>query len=120
MFKRFVDGVEVTVAVATLATVILLFTVAPTVPRDTSPDSQAGAELFQARCSACHGPDGGGGSGPALAGADALSRFAAPEELIRFVSTGVPGAMPGFETRLSPDEIEMVARFVWYELADRS
>ena len=55
--------------------------------------------------------------GPALAGG--LARFDSIEEVVAFVSTGVPGSMPGFETRLSPEEIEVVVDHVWIDLAGR-
>jgi hypothetical protein len=41
------------------------------------------------------------------------------EDVASFVSTGVPGRMPGFETRLSPDEINAVVGFAWAGLAAR-
>jgi mono/diheme cytochrome c family protein len=37
----------------------------------------------------------------------------------RFVSTGVPGRMPGFETRLDPDQVNAVVQYVWADLAGR-
>ena len=36
-----------------------------------------------------------------------------------FVSAGVPGRMPGLETRLSPEEIDAVIDYVWVDLAGR-
>jgi mono/diheme cytochrome c family protein len=53
------------------------------------------------------------GIGPALVGEDALAGFDDSESVARFVSVGVPGRMPGFETRLTPDEIDAVAEFVF-------
>ena len=55
--------------------------------------------------------------GPALAGG--LAGFDSIEEVVDLVSTGVPGNMPGFETRLSPEEIEAVVDYVWVDLAGR-
>ena len=117
MFERFVRLVQVLVAGATVLTVVLLFTVSPTVAGVAPPDAERGAELFSANCAGCHGAGGEGGIGPALAGG--LSRFGSIEEVVSFVSTGVPGRMPGFETRLGPDEINAVVEFVWSELAGR-
>jgi mono/diheme cytochrome c family protein len=113
MFKRFVDGVEVLVALVTAFTVVLLFTLQPTVAQIESPDSAVGAGLYAARCAACHGPSGEGGTGPALA----LDRFVSADDVAAFVSAGVPGAMPGFATRLSPDEINAIVEYVWSDLA---
>jgi mono/diheme cytochrome c family protein len=117
MFRRFVNGVQVLVAGAAVVTVVLLLTVSPTVAVIETPDAAAGAELFQARCGGCHGPQGEGGVGPALAGG--LSRFESVEEVGGFISAGVPGRMPGFETRLGPDEINAIAQHAWAELAGR-
>jgi cytochrome c oxidase cbb3-type subunit 3 len=115
--KRFVDVVQVFVALAAAVTVVLLFTVSPTVAEGDAPDVAAGAELFALSCSACHGPEGEGGIGPALA--DGLERFESVEDVARFVSAGVPGRMPGFETRMTPDQVNAVAQFAWSELAGR-
>ncbi|MEX0796612.1 MAG: c-type cytochrome [Acidimicrobiia bacterium] len=117
MFKRIVDGIQALVALAALATGVLLVTVSPTIAEVDIPDLSAGAELFASNCSACHGPEGQGGLGPALA--EGLENFEAVEDVARFVSNGVPGRMPGFETRLTPDQVNAVAQFVWTDLAGR-
>ena len=117
MFERFVNAFQMVVVGAAVLTVVLLLTLAPSVAEVESPDAAAGATLFQANCSGCHGSDGEGGVGPALAGG--LSRFGSEAELVAFVSTGVPGRMPGFETRLGPDEINAVAHYIWTDLAGR-
>lgn len=117
MFKKIVDGIQVLVAVAAAATVVLLVTVSPTIAEVDTPDVSAGSELFASSCSGCHGPAGEGGLGPALAGG--LESFEAVEEVARFVSNGVPGRMPGFETRMTPDQVNAVAQFVWTDLAGR-
>lgn len=117
MFKRFVDLFQVLVALVTVTTVVLLMTASPTVAEVDTPDISAGAELFASNCSGCHGPEGGGGLGPALAGG--LERFEDVEDVARFVSTGVPGRMPGFETRMTPDQVNAVAQFAWTDLAGR-
>ena len=88
MLRRIANVFEGLVAVAFVVTVILLFTNQPTetppsqvaaavdaygLPIGTSADGAAvaagpdGAAIFDQRCSACHGSDGGGGIGPALA-----------------------------------------------------
>lgn len=117
MFKRFVDIFQVLVALGTVVTVVLLVTVSPTVAEVETPDVSLGAELFASSCSGCHGPQGEGGIGPALAGG--LERFETVEDVARFVSTGVPGKMPGFETRMTPDQVNAVSQFVWTDLAGR-
>jgi len=117
MFQRFVNVFQVLVGIATGVTVVLLFTASPTVAEAESPDTALGIDLFQSNCAGCHGAGGEGGIGPALAGG--VARFDSTEEVVAFVSTGVPGRMPGFETRLGPDEINAVTEFVWTELAGR-
>ncbi len=117
MFERFVNGFQVLVAIATVVTVVLLLTVSPTVAEPAETAVASGADLFASNCAGCHGAAGEGGVGPALAGG--LTRFDSIEEVVSFVSTGVPGSMPGFETRLSPEEIEAVVDYVWVDLAGR-
>lgn len=113
MFKRFVDAVQLVVAGLGVLTVVLLFVVQPTVASDTPSDTLEGAALYSSNCSGCHGTSGGGGVGPALAGEDALTRFDNAGAVAKFVAVGAPGRMPGFETRLSPDEINAIAEFVF-------
>jgi len=117
MFERFVNGFQVLVAIATMVTVVLLLTVSPTVAEPAESAFVSGADLFASNCAGCHGSGGEGGVGPALAGG--LSRFGSMGEVVAFVSTGVPGSMPGFETRLSPEEIKAVVEYVWGDLAGR-
>jgi mono/diheme cytochrome c family protein len=117
MFKRFVELVQSLVAVAAVVTVVLLVTVSPTVAEVETPDAALGGDLYQSNCTGCHGAGGEGGIGPALVGG--LARFESVEEVARFVSTGVPGKMPGFETRLDPDQVNAVVQYVWADLAGR-
>ena len=117
MFERFVNGFQVLVGIATVVTVVLLVTVSPTVAEPAASEVVSGADLFASNCAGCHGSGGEGGVGPALAGG--LARFGSMEEVVAFVSAGVPGSMPGFETRLSPEEIEAVVDYVWADLAGR-
>ncbi len=115
MFKSFVNGFQVLVAALAVVTVVLLLTVSPQPPPTVaaSSDLAAGEAIFASNCAGCHGADRTGGVGPALTGEGALSRFNGPEAVAKFVSTGAPGSMPGFETRLTPDEIAAVSAFVW-------
>jgi mono/diheme cytochrome c family protein len=117
MFKTFVDGFQVVVALAALVTVVLLLTVTPTRAEVETPDTAVGAGLFQESCAGCHGAEGEGGVGPALAGG--LPRFESVQEVAGFVSAGVPGRMPGFETRLHPDQVNAIAQHLWNDLAGR-
>lgn len=60
-----------------------------------------GAALYQAACAGCHGVQGGGGSGPTLAGNPASGRPANVEDLIRYGR----GLMPGFQAQLDDAQI---------------
>ena len=72
---------------------------------------QAGAELYQANCAACHGVDAKGG-GP-LAGTTKVPPpslvdhvGAHPDgDLFYWIKTGRPGGMPSFATQLSDEQI---------------
>jgi len=112
-----VDAFQLLVILAAAVTVVLLLTVSPTIAGEDSPDVSAGAVLFASSCSSCHGPEGEGGIGPALAGG--LERFDTTDDVARFVSTGIPGRMPGFETRMTPDQVNAVAHYAWTDLAGR-
>src|SRR5699024_572276 len=68
----------------------------------------SGAELYRRHCAACHGSEGAGGLGPALAGNDALAD--ASFVVGRIVHGG--GAMPSFAGRLDDEAIARVASHV--------
>ncbi len=81
-------------------------------------DPAAGAPLFAAHCSGCHGPAGGGGEGPALANR-ALQAAATDTYFYETIRRGRHGtAMPGFSSpspsrgTLAPDEIESIVAFI--------
>ena len=63
----------------------------------------SGATLYLQGCSACHGVHGEGGAGGPVAGIN-LSR----SETIAVIGSGI-GTMPGYDTLLSPEEIEAIA-----------
>lgn len=112
-FSRFVDVVQWVVAGLAATTVVLLAVAQPTVASGAVVDLDKGAAVFASNCAGCHSSDGSGGVGPALVGDGALARFEDSEAVSRFVAVGVPGRMPGFETRLTPDEIDAVAEYVF-------
>lgn len=89
-----------------------------------------GEELYDGRCAACHGGNGGGGAGPALAGGAVLATFPAGQcashvEWIALGTTGWPeptygalakpvggfGVMPGFADSLTPEELAAVTLY---------
>ena len=131
MLRRIAYVFEGLVAVAFVVTVILLFTNQPTetppsqvaaavdaygLPIGTSADGAAvaagpdGAAIFDQRCSACHGSDGGGGIGPALADGRVVTQFPDVADQIVVVTQG-RGEMPKFGDRLTPEEIAAVVEF---------
>lgn len=71
-------------------------------------EGEGGAALYQAHCASCHGPDGGGGSGPRLAGNRNAGRPANVDDVIRFGR----GMMPGFRALLDDDEISLLRDYV--------
>src|SRR5690625_4248588 len=64
-----------------------------------------GAQIFKEHCASCHGSDGGGDSGPALAGNDDLDD---KEAMLNTILNG-QGAMPAWADTLSDEEIAAVA-----------
>jgi mono/diheme cytochrome c family protein len=108
MFRRAVNAVEVLVLIGTVVVVVLLFS---NEPESTSAGPQTpGAQVFAANCANCHGADGGGGFGPALAHGTLVRDFPAVADEIAFVTEG-RGAMPSFGGQLSPGEIRQVVEF---------
>jgi putative heme-binding domain-containing protein len=79
-------------------------------PGADQPVLGTGAKLYVAQCSVCHGVQGEGGRGPALARTALLKEKADPE-LHRIIENGIPGTgMPG--TRLIEPEIREVVAYV--------
>jgi len=84
---------------------------------ERTPDAFAGAGIYAQNCVVCHGNNGRGDGPSAGAVAPAPSNF--HEELpsldyaIKVLTEGVPGtSMPRWDTKLSAEEIEQVARYV--------
>ena len=73
------------------------------------PNAAAGASVFAANCSACHGATGlGGNGGPNLATIASAKNLKRVEQQ---VTNGGPG-MPAFSGSLTPQQIEDVSAFV--------
>jgi len=110
-FKRFVNVVEIVVALTALAFVIALFVNEPESGSGQEPGSPeaAGASIYRASCATCHGQDGQGGVGPTLAGA-VVSRFPDPADQVAVVRDG-RGGMPAFGGRLTDEEIAQVVEY---------
>ena len=87
-----------------------------------------GATVYEASCAVCHGTDGGGGAGPAMAGGAVLAAFPAsscsaqiewvtlgssnwPDATYGANDTPVAGGMPGFDGQLTDVEIAQVVLY---------
>ena len=91
-----------------------------------------GSTIYGNNCASCHGASGGGGAGPKLAGGETALTFPNIEDQLAWIRTGsapvkgqpygdpnrpggqriaTSGGMPGFEGRLTDEEIQMVAEY---------
>jgi mono/diheme cytochrome c family protein len=102
--------VQVITAIVTASFVILLFA---NEPPDTTPVPSAAADsgqaIFETRCARCHGTDGAGGFGPALAGV-VVEAFPDPADQEAVVANG-RGSMPAFDDTLTPEQISAVVEY---------
>ena len=73
-----------------------------------------GEAIFATRCASCHGTDGSGGFGPALAGV-VTDRFPDAADEIVVVTNG-QGAMPSFADSLTPEQIAAVVDYTRTDL----
>ena len=89
--------------------------VAPEVPAG-DPELVLGREVYIANCMSCHGSTGGGGRGTKLNDGRVIESFDDPADQVALVAVG-RGAMPGFEGRLSGEEIDAVVRYTREALA---
>lgn len=99
---------------------------------------RTGPQIYaSAGCGSCHGPTGGGGVGPRLAGGETKLTFPNVEDMIKWVTEGsspsrgrpygdpnrpggprpaASGGMPAFGTQLTPEEITTVVEYVREQL----
>ena len=77
---------------------------------EVDPVLVTGQQVYENECSRCHGDAGGGGFGPKLSDGQVAIVFPDIEDEIASIADGRSG-MPGFATKLGPDEIEAVARY---------
>jgi mono/diheme cytochrome c family protein len=77
----------------------------------TAAQAKAGATIFVAQCSQCHGVKLDGESAPALAGADFMSKWSGQtvDDLRDIVSTQMPLTSPG---SLKPAEVLSVLAYI--------
>jgi len=76
----------------------------------------AAATLFKTKCAACHGPDGAGKTpaGVAMKVRDLRSDEVQKQSDVDLTVTVTKGKnkMPGFETKLKPEEIKALVAYV--------
>lgn len=68
--------------------------------------NELGRQVYAEECAICHGDTGQGGTGPAFT-TELDEKYPDPAVLQAVVANGV-NAMPGFSTRLEPEEISAV------------
>ncbi len=83
---------------------------APPLPEGADAQLVEGRNVWQARCATCHGPDGGGGTGPRLNEGRVLERYPDPADQAAIIENG-QGNMPSFSSVLTAEEIEAVIRY---------
>ena len=100
--------------------------------RAVESEAPEGSTLFANNCASCHGASGQGGVGPKLAAGEAIKTFPVIDDHIAWINTGSAGVkgkpygdpnreggqhvantggMPGFQGKLSPEEIQAVADY---------
>jgi mono/diheme cytochrome c family protein len=121
MFRKIVNVVEVLALVAAVFVVVMLLVAEPEHSTAATKGSvnvynpqtgalpAGGAEIYVTHCARCHGSDGGGGTGPRLAG-KVTDDFPDIEDQIAFVTKG-KGGMPAFGNSLSDAEIRSVVEY---------
>ncbi len=92
--------------------------VAPDAPAD-DPVLVQGRTIYIESCMNCHGSAGGGGRGSKLNEGRVLEAYPDPADQTAVVAVGAE-AMPGFDEKLTTDEIDAVVRYTREVLAARS
>ena len=100
-------GVGVVIAALVLLAVACGGQSAPATPSD--PVLAQGQQIYNSKCSSCHGRGGNGGMGPKLAGV-VEDKYPDIADQMAVISGGGEG-MPAFDEQLSADEITAVARY---------
>ncbi len=70
-----------------------------------------GEELYRVACAQCHGADLTGGLGPAIDAGSNADIGLSDEQVANVIEVG-PGAMPGFDRRLTEAQIESLVRYL--------
>src|SRR4051812_11994432 len=122
MFRKVVNVVEVLALLAAVFVVVMLLVAEPehspgaakgaagaAYNPETGARPAGGAEIYVTHCAGCHGSDGGGGTGPRLAG-KVSDDFPDVDDQVAFVKKGKDG-MPSFRTSLSAADLRAVVEY---------
>lgn len=90
--------------------VVAAFGVAIAACSGPGPDT-FGPELYQGSCAACHGANGEGAGGRPAVGAGSDAAELTDDQLRGVIRVG-PGAMPGFENKLSDAQIDSLVEYL--------
>src|SRR5688500_7850752 len=114
-FKRVVSGLQIIAVIGATFTVMQLY-VKDTPALTLSEAAAATAdELYQQVCAGCHGAKGEGQYGKQLNDGAVLQSFPQKADEVRIVLKG-RGLMPGFESTLTPPQVDAVVEFTRTEL----
>lgn len=97
------------VAVTSIASVACVQQEVPAAPFDNIQLVQ-GQEIWSKNCASCHGRSGQGGRGSKLNEGRVVERFPNVADEIEVVAGG-RRAMPGFGSKLTPEELEAVVAY---------
>ncbi len=74
-------------------------------------EGKFGEELYRAACAQCHGVDLSGGSGPAIGEGSNADVGLSDTQIGNVIKVG-PGAMPGFDDRLTDAQIDSLVAYL--------
>jgi mono/diheme cytochrome c family protein len=78
--------------------------------QSSDPVLALGRDVYGDNCARCHGDAGGGGAGPKLSDGKVVEHFPDPAAQAEVIRKG-RGAMPAWDSKLTPDEIDAVVRY---------
>ncbi len=100
-------------AAASIALVTLLAVACIGEPPEVTvddPELREGRAIYGSACAACHGADGGGGSGSKLSDGAVTAAYPDIADQIELVANG-RGQMPAYTGRLTDEQIRAVVRY---------
>ncbi len=74
-------------------------------------EGKHGEELYRVGCAQCHGADLTGGLGPPIDAGSNADIGLSDEQVVNVIRVG-PGAMPGFDRRLTEEQIESLVVYL--------